>query len=162
MSHGDHIFLYNIFLQQFLFEDISLELESFYTQAQLQREDDQVYEGQNTMELAAVFSVTNDRFRKSYSFLVPEAGNCHTRKPGSPEYAGVRNVTVRNIHCYADEKILSNWGRKCLRVCVRNILPNSEFSGLRLENVRLNGVKLERADLEVSISGCEENVLAIV
>jgi hypothetical protein len=133
------------------FENISVELESFYTPEKLQENDGSVYDRQNETALARVFNVSNKRFREAYSFLGLEDGEKSDN--GKSFYASVHDITVKNVAVYCDEKILEKYGTKCVRIKVENIIPTTEYKNISVESVTLNGKPLNGKDMEISLVG---------
>ena len=140
------------------FENISVELESFYTPEKLQENDGSVYDRQNETALARVFNVSNKRFREAYSFLGLEDGEKSDN--GKSFYASVHDITVKNVAVYSDEKILEKYGTKCVRIKVENIIPTTEYKNISVESVTLNGKPLNEKDMEISLVG--DNIESIL
>lgn len=155
IQNGDCAIVHDI-----LFEDISVELESFYTKEVVQRSEDRQYDKNVGTALANFLNVENSRFRKAYAFL--DLGEGSAEKLGTPDYASVQNVTVRNVQIYADKEIMSRFGTKCARVKIKNIIPTTRYHGICVENVFLNSVKLGKEDMRIDFEGCEENVLSVI
>lgn len=136
-----------------LFENISLELESFYTKHQVQKRDDEVY-SQTDVEPTILFGVNNSRFRDSYPLVAVDYA------VGAPSFAGAHDIEARNISVYCDEKLLSEKGTKIVRVNMRNIIPTTEFYNISLKNVTLNGKALtaDDVDFEIEEKGSIKNI----
>ena len=141
------------------FEDISIELESFYTKEQIQKTPDQVYEKQDVVGLSSLLQISNSRFRKQYAFLGITAGDLSNI--GKADYAAVRRVRVKNVNIHADEKICAAYGSACVRISVRNIIPTTEYADIAAENIWLNGKKLSAEDMHIYMDGCDENILTV-
>jgi hypothetical protein len=141
------------------FENISIELESFYTKEQLQRSPEQIYEKKDTVGISNLLAVTNQRFRESYAFL--NVGSGDLSEKGQPHYAAVRNIRVKNVSIYADEKIVSAYGNECVRISVSNVIPTTKYADISVENIWLNGQRIFGDDMNISINGCEDSVLTV-
>lgn len=139
------------------FEDISLELESFYTPEILQRSEEQVYDAQNVTAIATLLMVDNPRFRASYSFLdLPEGDRSRF---GTPDYASSHDVTVRNVTVFCDDEILAAHGKSCVKVLVRNRFETTEYRDITVEHITLNGERVARSDAEILVEGCPDSTL---
>jgi len=141
------------------FEDISLELESFYTKYQLQESDEQVYERKDITEVPYLLMVKNPRFRDAYSFLGVGTGDVSMK--GTPDYAAVRRVIVKNVNIYADEGIAAKGTAATARVVIKNQIPTSEFADISIENVCINGVRISAEDMSILTEGCDGTVLSV-
>ena len=129
-----------------LFENISLELESFYTKHQVQKRDDEVY-SQTDVEPTILFGVNNNRFRDNYPLVAVDYA------VGAPSFAGAHDIIARNISVYCDEKLLKEKGTKIVRVNVKNGIPTTEFYNISLKNVTLNGNALTADDVDIEMAG---------
>ena len=141
------------------FENISIELESFYTKEQLQRSPEQIYDKKDSVCISKLLSVMNPRFRDTYAFL--NVGSGDLSEKGQPHYAAVRNIRVKNVSIYADEKIVSAYGNECVRISVSNVIPTTKYADISVENIWLNGQRIFGDDMNISINGCEDSVLTV-
>lgn len=155
VHNGDRATIHNV-----TFEDISVELESFYTPMQLQENQEQNYSLKDLTEKTEILRVENSRFREAYSFI-SDIGDGDKAKLGDKGYAAAFDIKVKNVRIYADEKILSNMGTKCVKIHIYNKFPTTEYRNLSVENVFLNGNKLSRDDMLISVDGCKEEVLEV-
>lgn len=154
IQNGDSAKMHNI-----TFEDIRMELESFYTPHIYQKTQTQKYTATNETEIARVLSINNPRFREMYSFLhdfeeIPI-------KPDDPrDFASSHDITVRGVKVYCDEKILAEKGTKCVSVEVRNLIPTTEYSNITVEDITLNGKPMSIEDIHTRVrrDGRIENV----
>ncbi len=141
------------------FENISLELESFYTKEQLQKTAEQIYDKKESVCISKLLSIMNPRFRETYAFL--DVGNGNLSDQGKPHYAAARGITVRNVDIYADEKIFGEFGSACVCILVSNRIATTEYADITVENVSLNGRRIFGDDMDIHIEGCKENVVTI-
>ena len=153
IQNGDYAEVYDV-----TFEDIRAELEGFYTQSVLQRDQSQSYEAKDSSEIAAIVNIVNYRFREMYAFLGVEEKESEEQK----NYAGVHNIKVKDIFVYADEKVLSEQGTKCIRVNIVNSVEKAEFTNISIENIVLNGKRVLPKEMDVQMIGCDENQVKIV
>ena len=132
-----------------------MELESSYTPAVYQKSDAQVYEPKAPYEIAFLLYCTNKgRFRETYSFLedpLPPLTVGPTK--GEPEFASMRNITVRNAQIYCDERILAERGTDAVFLRVTNGVEGSAVRGIHVENVTLNGVPILPEQFNLKVRG---------
>ena len=141
------------------FENISMELESFYTKEVYQKSEDRVYAPGDEISFAALMRISNNRFRQAYAFLGVGSGNTSTL--GQPSYAGVNRVRVKNIAIYADSQVMSRTDGRCVTVKIRNLIPTTEYSDIEIENVSLNGKRISADGMSILIEGCDRSVLTV-
>lgn len=155
IQNGDYARVKNI-----RFENIRLELESFYTGCQLQKSDDEKYSKKDEMEVAGVLSIRNKRFRESYAFL--NLGESKSKITlGDERYASVTDIKLKDIFVYCDEKILEKLGTKCLKVKMKNFIPTSRMDGVTVEGLYLNGKKVSREDVDIVLDKVDESAINI-
>ena len=155
IQNGDRAEVHHI-----TFENISVELESFYTAMQLQKNDAQTYSKQDQVDIAQLLSVSNARFRKAYDFLGLHKGN--REDEGKPHYAGVHHILVKNVTVYCDETLTAQNGTKAVTIAIQNIIPTTQYGDIRVENVYFNGERIGAEDMTVKTDGCDRDVLTIV
>ena len=155
IQNGDRAEVHHV-----LFEDISLELEHFYTPEVLQQTDDQVYDAKDQTAIARFFYINNHRFREAYADLV--AGSGDRSDEGKPFFAAVHDVTLRNMSIYCDQEIAQAFGTRCAKLKINKIVPTADFSNLLVENVTLNGKRLSADEMDATFIGCESDVLTIL
>ena len=141
------------------FENISMELESFYTKEILQKSEDQVYAPGDETSFAALMRISNNRFRQAYAFLGVGSGNASSL--GQPSYAGVDRIRVKNVRIFADSEIMSRLDGRCVTVKIRNIIPTTEYGDIDIENVVLNGRRLSEDDMNIVLEGVEKEALTV-
>jgi hypothetical protein len=126
----------------------------------MQRSEDQVYEGADQPFVAKIFSVKNNRSSEFYDCLnLPETKS--KRKRGDREYAVVHHVTVKDISVFCDERLLQHFGKDCVTVFLRNVIPTSEYAHLTVENLVLNGKKLSPDEIRVLHEGDTQAALTL-
>ena len=142
-----------------LFENISIEQESFYTKEQIQKNDAHEYERKDTIGLSFLLKIENKRFRETYAFMNVGSGDLSDK--GKSHYAAARNIRVRNVNIYADDTILSKFGKECVMISIFNQIPTTKYADISVENVWLNGQRIFGDDMNISINGCEDSVLTV-
>lgn len=142
-----------------LFENISIEQESFYTKEQIQKNDAHEYERKDTIGLSFLLKIENKRFRETYAFMNVGSGDLSDK--GKSHYAAARNIRVRNVNIYADDTILSKFGKECVMISIFNQIPTTAYADISVENVWLNGRRVFGDDMYISINGCEDSVLTV-
>ena len=151
IQNGDRATVHDI-----LFENNSMELESFYTPEEIQRTQEQGYSKANETAVARFLSIENKRFRASY-----DAGRGDESGLGTPDFAGVHHVAVKGLRIYADREIMEKYGTKCARVKIGSVIPTTVYHDITVEDVILCGIKLEREDMEIKFENCAEDVLTV-
>lgn len=142
-----------------VFEDIRIELESFYTPSAIQAKQTDVYDKKDEIEISNILMISNRRFREAYTFM--DFGDKTDHGEGTARFASVHDITVRNIYVYADEGIISKFGKDCLKVEIINTIPTTVYDNIRVENIYLNGEKVTEADFRKTFNGVEKSVLMV-
>lgn len=143
IQNGDWAYVHNV-----LFENINVEFESFHTPAILQDDNMIEYPKTDTIEIPCILMISNRRFREAYSFIGFEYVDPKINQEW--KFAGVNDITVRNIHIYADEKTISKFGKECIKVKIINIIPTTIYDNINVENVHLNGERITVADWDLT------------
>ena len=143
------------------FENIRMDLESFYTPYVVQRSDDQVYDKKDDIEIAKVLSVKNRRYRERHAFL----GFTHEAESDLPcddkRFAGVHDIKVQDIHVYCDEKIYELYGKKCVILDVSNWISTTEYRDIVVSDVYLNEKKLTAQEMDIRTDGVPCGTLTV-
>ena len=147
-------------VHQVTFEDIRLEMESFYTPMQLQKSEDAVYDRKNEIEIPQLLAIINPRYRDSYSFL-EGIGTGDQSDAGKPHFASVHDITVRDVTVYCDDVIAQRYGTKAVTVYVENQIPTALYQNITVENVVCNGIRLTRDDMTVLTENIDPDILTI-
>ena len=148
VSNGGYAMISDI-----VFEDIRVELESFYTASVHQRREEQIYDKADETEIARIVLIRN----KPY----PLRGEESCVPLGDKRYAGIANVTVKDVFVYCDESIAALHGTKCVRVDVVNTIPTTEYRDINVSNIVFNGKKLLPSEMDVCTDGIAEGVLTV-
>ena len=143
------------------FENIRLELESFYTAEVYQHTDEQVYTAQDQVKISEFLNIKNRRFRDQaiYQGFVKEMQLGLSKD--DKNYASVHDITVKDITIYADEKVIDMCGDKCARMAISNYVDTAYFANVYVENVVLNGKKLTKDEMGIALNGVEDTVLTV-
>ena len=156
IQNGDYAEVHHV-----LFENIRVDLEPFYTPEVLQRTEEQVYGAEKEYFTARIFSVKNNRTSTYYEELaLPETKS--KRQRGDGEYASVHHVTVKDIYVYCDEILLNRFGKDCVKVQLKNIIPTTEYGDIRVENIVLNGRRLSPEEISITHEGNTESSLTVI
>lgn len=144
------------------FENIRMDLESFYTPYVVQRSDDQVYDKKDEIELAKVLSVKNRRYRERHAFL----GFTHEAKSelqdGDKRFAGVHDIMIRDIHVYCDETIFERYVTKCVILDISNWISTTEYRNILVGDIYLNEKKITAQDMDIRMDGVSCDVMKIM
>lgn len=139
-----------------LFEDIRVELEGFYTEQELQTDEDAPYSKKNTLDVTRVLMISNKRFRTHDLYVDIGFDPIATELSDSdPRFASVKDVTVRNITLYADKAVLAARGKKCVRISINRDHLTSEYRNITVDGITLNGERVLPCEMEYSARGVE-------
>ncbi len=124
-----------------LFENISVEYNSFDNYPVLQKDDDSVYDAHDKPMVPNLIAFSNVRFRGGFyqGHIPPE--HAPVDLTGIAQTC-VHNITVRNIKVYYDERIEKRDGKYNVPISVRSVLEDTEFYNILVENVTVNGEPL--------------------
>lgn len=145
-----------------LFENIRIEFDGCYTPYVLQLSDDDKYNMQDQLEVAEIVSFGNPRFREMDMY----AGLCLPDfsiglKKGDKEYASIRDITVRDITVYADDRVMREKGEKGMVIKVVNGIQTSNFKNINVENITLNGKRLKADEITIKLDGVDKKALTV-
>ncbi len=145
------------------FENIRIELEKFYTPSVMQTSDKQKYMAKDKLEIATIVALYNPRFREMEMFVESMRGKSVDigLKKGEKDYASIHDILVKDITVYADEKVLSERELQCVRLHAYNMVEGSEFKNITIENIVLNGKRLQASDMEIHTEGFDEKELVV-
>lgn len=144
------------------FEDIRVELEGFYTSSVYQGTEEQKYDAHHKLEIASVVAISNQRFREMDMYKNHHlAGADIGLKPGQKEYASVHDIVCKDIRVYADERVLAEKGTSCVSIRVERLVESSEYRDIVIENVTLNGKRLDGSDMQIVTNGFDLKALTL-
>lgn len=135
-----------------LFEDIRVEYNAFDTDARYQASDDLVYDGEGTVQIPALVSILNFRFRSPAMLAAWGAPSDYVDLDGI-EQASIKNVTCRHITVFYDESIgRTADGRYRVPIVIRSDVKGVRYENIRLSDITVNGtpITMENADLHVA------------
>lgn len=141
------------------FENIRVELESFYTPEVYQATQEMTYDKKHELYASAIVCISNPRFRDTYAFLGMDGASPYTLSSEDPRFASVHDVSVKDITIYCDEKLLA--ARICRDIVVIdaiNTVETAEFRDITVENIVINGKRIAKADMTVRTRGKVENL----
>ncbi len=135
-----------------LFEDIRVEYNAFDTDARYQSSDDLVYDGEGTIQIPALVSILNFRFRAPATLAAWGAPSDYVDLTGI-EQASVKNITCRHITVYYDESIgRTEAGHYRVPIVIRSDVEGVRYENIHISDVTVNGTPItpENADLHVA------------
>ena len=141
-----------------VFEDIRVEFESFFTAAQIQREENSEYTKQDQYAGTALINIINPRFRSMYSFIegINDLSDAYGIDLTGVNVASVRNVLFKNIVVYYDERIPQKEGKLNLRIRVTSKdAPNARYENIVIDNITVNGKKVTEEMLPIDTDSPE-------
>lgn len=138
-----------------LFENINVDYNASDPIEIFQASDDQKYDGQNTIMIPHLIWIGNRNFRRDESVTMR---NVPPGKAVGLDLTGIRcgmnrDVTVRNVNVYYDERIPKVNGKYNVPICVRSIYPDVVHENVRISNIRINGRPLSYEDALLNVSG---------
>ncbi len=150
ISNGDCAFIHDV-----TFEDIRIEMESFYTPSLLQRTEDMEYDRFGLIEIPLLFKASNNRLRVAGGFYGEMGGTePYRRKVGSESFASVSGVRVKNVSVICDEEILSKKKLpEILKITARNVVEGAVFDDIIIEGITLNGRPVSLDDITLTKIG---------
>ncbi len=134
-----------------LFEDIRVEYNAFDTDARYQSRDEQIYDGEGSIQIPALVSIMNFRFRAPATVAVWGNASDYVDLTGI-EQASVRNITCRRIRVFYDEAIpLTEDGRYRVPIIIRSSVEGVRYQNICLSDISVNDTPLtmENALLQV-------------
>ena len=144
------------------FEDIRIELESFYTTLVYQMFDQMKYDGYGEIEPTSIFSITNPRYRDEVEVYKDVSSSifCSNMKKDE-NYASAHDILVKDICIYADEKVVKERGKGCAKIQFVNKIATTKFRNIVIDNVMLNGKKLSKEDIVIEAENFDLKNLTI-
>ncbi len=138
-------------VSEILFEDIRVEYNAFDTDARYQGCDEQIYDGEGTIQIPRLVSIMNFRFRSPEMVAAWGDPSDYVDLTGIPQ-ASVRHVVCRNIQVYYDEAIpLTEDGRYQVPIVVCSSVEGVRLADIRLENISVNGTPLSPANAVMDV-----------
>lgn len=129
------------------FEDIRVEYERFHTKEQLQQNEEMVYTCGGEHNSAFLLKISNHRFHWGEHTSPPDLDMTGL------EYAGVHDVTVRNVTVYYDEAIPRVDGRPDVPVDIQSRFDGgARYHDIAVEAVTVNGKPMGQDDLPAVIA----------
>lgn len=142
------------------FENIRIEIESFYTPPLLQQSDEQQYDRQDENHISFVAKIANHRIGDFYDSL--KENDIHKKQIDKERYASVHDIKIKDINIYCDLELVAKEGTKCAKIALEKIVTDSKFENIVFENIYLNGVKLLREEMDITLKNCTENNFKVI
>jgi hypothetical protein len=155
IQNGDCAEVHNV-----VFEDIRVELESFFTASQMQREEKSEYTKQGQYAGTALINISNPRFRAMYSFLegMSNFSDAYGIDLTGINVASVRDILYKNIAVYYDERIPQKEGKLNLRIQVTSKdMPSARYDNIVIDNITVNGKRVAEDMLPI-VTDCPEAI----
>ncbi len=141
------------------FEDIRLELETFYTPPVLQATQTATYQGVSKQDHSAIIAISNPRFRKEYAFSIGDKSSPYALQVGE-HFASVHHITAKNLQVICDEEYFEKRAKdKAVYIGVHNNIDTTEYTDIIIENVVLNGKRLSLDEMEIETKGNIKNLI---
>jgi len=142
------------------FEDIRLELETFYTPPVLQETQTKTYQRVNEQDHSAAIAISNPSFRKEYAFLVGDKASPYALQIGDKRFASVHHITAKNLQVICDENYFEKRAKgKAVYIGIHNDIDTTEYADIIIENIVLNGKRLSLDEMEIEMKGNIKNLI---
>lgn len=144
------------FISDVLFEDIRMELESFYTPSVLQTTDTQTYLPPEGCEIASIVGIHNNwRMAECYPLWKETDYEklSDAPKKGTSQFAGVKNITLRNIHVLPSKALQTIHRGTFANGYIINGMPDTWFQNIVMENIMVCGKPAGRDDRNLHVEG---------
>ena len=136
------------------FEDINVDYNACDTIEVFQSSDEQKYDAFNTVMIPHLIWIGNRNFRKY------ESVSMRNIPPGHGvglDLTGIRramnrDIVVRNVNVYYDERIPKVGGKYNAPIRVASIYPDIIHDNILISNITINGKRLTEADALLDIS----------
>lgn len=161
IQNGDCAEVHNV-----TYENIRVEYESFYTPEVYQATEDQVYDKQDDIISTYLFTIINPGFRDAYNKVLtnnPLGPARYKLEEGDPRFRSVRDITVKNIQIYADQKVIDTLKEKTIKFLFNNTLKEASYANIKIEDVYINRKKLSYEDtfIEIKNEGTIKDVFVL-
>ena len=71
------------------------------------------------------------------------------------------NDLFKDIFVYADEKVLEATNNRCAMVKIVNCLESREYKNLQIENIIVNGQRLDESQMSINVCGMDLKELKV-
>ena len=116
----------------------------------------------NGQEIPTMVAIANERFREMdiYADVGLEKPRDIADIP-KDEFASVRDVQFKDIFLYADEKVMELAGTQCAIARVWNCLESTKYKNITIENVVVNGQRLDEKQMFIDVRGVDRKELIV-
>lgn len=145
-----------------VFEDIRIEFNGTDTPEVYQQTAEQKYERTDVVT-PRIFMICNPRYKDYYvpqpdqSLILENGLSIEGIKPMT-----VHDVTVKNIRVFADENVPLKKGQYGPLIQIVSSVPGVSHKNVTLENVTINGDKINPENCECDFSGIEADTLHVL
>ena len=143
-----------------VFENIHVELESFFTAGEIQRNDEDEYTRKDRYAGTTLISIANDRFRACYSHIegMDTLGDIYDVDLSGINAGSVRDILYKNIYVYYDEMIPSIEGKPNMRIHITSKgMPSAKYRGIVIDGITVNGMIVSLEMLPIT-TDCREAI----
>lgn len=153
VQNGDFALVKNI-----KFTNSSLELESYYTPHELQKDMDATYTRGNEINVTQLLNVVNYRMLGSINAETIFGWNFDLANMEKTA-ATNEDITLENITVYYDEKIGKNGNKFKMPILVESVFDDRKHKNVTVKNVTVNGEKLTENNADITLIGVENFVI---
>lgn len=138
IANGDSAEVNNI-----LFENINVEYNVFDSPAVHQVTEDTPYAPDRETQIANIINFRNYLFRQPGMYgHIPPMPEKYAK--GNWDVGMIRDVVVRGVNVYYDEKILEKDGKCCAKVIVKSVRDNITLKNISISGVKINGESIDK------------------
>ena len=144
---------YTAYIRNVRFEDIRVEYNVFDTPGQLQETDEVVYTRGDEIDIPNLIQISNGRFTGCGTDYDICAGDSVPEKS-----AWVSGVVCKDIRVYYDEGVPLTNGKPTVKINLLNErgCEGTKLEGITIENISVNGKRLERSDIVWKLDHVDE------
>lgn len=152
IQNGDCAEVHNV-----TFDDIRIELDSFYNKEALQSDQSLPYPNKDTIQHSTLLMIINKSFRESYKV---DGTPKYKLNKGDERFTSSHDITFKNIKVYADDKVLKEYDKDLISINLINLIETTKYYNINIENINLNGKKvpIENINVHRNGTGTIENV----
>lgn len=141
-----------------LFEDIRVEYEAYGHSPVMQESEDQVYDASKLGFVSSLIAIQNDRFRSAFycnsTWGVPK--EMAELDLTGIQVATVHDVDFKHIRVYYNEWNPRVAGKYNVPICVSSCLEGVEHYNIRIDDLTINGEKINRDSALLRIGSVKE------
>ena len=137
-----------------LFDNIRLELDSFYTPEEYQENDDMKYSLSNEICKTRLLQICNLPYRRRFDYA--DIKKCPDFDFNlNKDFGHVHDIKVNNINIYADNKYLDTYNP--VSISLTNYIDDTRIHDIYVSNIYVNNKKIDSKDFEINLNNVSKN-----